>query len=343
MTSCSFQSSEKDSLFREEKFKLTDFPEKKLLVSKTYIFVEILDPHQVMLKRDKLIVSSLTSDIGLFVIDNQDMSLKKSLGKIGFGPDEIADVWQMDRGINPDTFWVYSFSGKEFSQFPLSDNSSKPLDKIRLKEERFQSLTMNWLPQSEIIAYQNVGASRFAVFDTTLTRVQSIGFWLTGEDSALSMEASFVLSRLNQGAVGVSPKGKKIVLAQVKTDSFEIIDLNSNKIIKVIGPLNQEFEYSLEADGSSIFPYIKPDLKNGYNHLEVGEDKIFLLFIGRSDEEIVKTGLFSTDIFVFDFEGKALIHYSLDRSVKSISVDERSNKIYAVTFEKEPGIAVFDY
>jgi len=325
------------------KFQLQDFPISKKLTSKKHTYQEILNPHGILNKSGKLIVSSLSSSNALFVIDEKTMRFEKSTGKSGVGPDEIADAWMMDSGLNDSTFWVYSFSTKEFSEFSLFGDSQAPLNKIRQEGDFFQSLTMNWLKEDQIISYQNVGPSRFSVFNSSGDRLKNYGFWADIGDTTINKKASFILSSIHQGSVSLSPSKKFLVLAQVFTDSFELLDVDLNQVKKIEGPIQQELEYTIEFDGKSEFPYVNPNLKNGYNNVVATNSGVFLVYLGLSDEEIEKGGLMATDIFWFDFDGKPVAHYLLDRSIKSIAVNSIEKKIYAITYDEEPGIAVFEY
>jgi hypothetical protein len=62
-----------------------------------------------------------------------------------------------------------------------------------------------------------------------------------------------------------------------------------------------------------------------------------------SEEEIATTGLMSADIFLFYFDGEPVAHFMLDRSIKSISVNSIDRKIYTITYDEDPGIAVFEF
>lgn len=341
--SCNSKESEIISNFEEFRFNLADFKKTIPLKSKVFRFDSILSPHQLLIKNNKLIVSSLTSNNGLFILDRKLMKLERTFGKIGFGPDEIPDVWQLDPGMDSDSFWVYSFNGKEFVKFSILPENNDYLKKLKLRDESIQSLTMNWVKEDEWIGYQNLGDSRFVIFDSEYKKLKSIGNWSNDKENIVSVEGSFILSQLNQGTVSLSPNKKVLVQAQVMTDSFEIINLETGKITKISGPIKQELDYTIELDGNSPFPLVNPDMKAGYNHLFITENNIYLVFVGRNEKEIMNTGIISKDIFVFDHSGTPLIHYQLDKSIKSISIDERSKKIYAITFEKEPGIAVFEF
>jgi hypothetical protein len=50
----------------------------------------------------------------------------------------------------------------------------------------------------------------------------------------------------------------------------------------------------------------------------------------------------ATEIYVFDLEGNIQCELKLDTSIKTLAVDEGTRKIFGVTTDENPGIAVFD-
>jgi len=256
----------------------------------------------------------------------------------------VSDVWQLDKGFDDQTVWTFSFTNKEFSEFSISSGDQNPLRKIKITEAGYQSLSANWINENAWIGYQNIGASRFAVFDTLMQKKKSVGLWPSSSNGdPLPDNKTFILSRLNQGYTALSPDRKTLIHSNIKTDAFEIIDLNSGKITKVIGPIMQELEYTLSGSGASLGVIVDENMKNGYNHTSITKEKIFLCFLGNSYQERREKGIMSENIFVFDFKGVPLINYKLDRSIKALSVNENERKIYALTYEEEPGLAIFHY
>jgi len=51
----------------------------------------------------------------------------------------------------------------------------------------------------------------------------------------------------------------------------------------------------------------------------------------------------SNEIFELDYEGNPKAYYILDMEIQTIAVDEENRKIYAVTFDEDPDIAIFEY
>ena len=73
-----------------------------------------------------------------------------------------------------------------------------------------------------------------------------------------------------------------------------------------------------------------------------GENSFFALFFGRSYKEMGSAETLNR-IFEFDYLGNILNQYQLDYPVGGIEVDEKNRAIYAVTVDREPNLARFDY
>ncbi|MHA7131126.1 BF3164 family lipoprotein [Algoriphagus namhaensis] len=344
---CTYSCNPADSnnaLYREVGFDWEDFKKQESLRSEVIIFDEILKPHQIMDHGEYLIVSSLISEWGLFVIQKSSMKVVKKMAKIGDGPDEVSDVWQLDKGLDDQTIWTFSFTDRELSEFSISNFDQRPLRKIKITEAGYQSLSANWINENAWIGYQNIGPFRFTVFDTLVQKKNSVGPWPTSSrGDPLPDNKTFIFSRLNQGYTALSQDRKTLIHSNIKTDAFEIIDLNSGKILKVIGPIKQELQYTLTGSGASLGVIVDESMKNGYNHASITDDKIFLCFLGNTYQERRETGTMSKNIFVFDFNGEPLLNYELDRSIKALAVNKNERKIYALTYEEEPGLAIFNY
>jgi len=64
------------------------------------------------------------------------------------------------------------------------------------------------------------------------------------------------------------------------------------------------------------------------------------VYVGKINALISSSGETSRTIFQFSLEGKPLIYVTTNFPIESISVDVGSRKIYAITEDKDLGIAV---
>jgi hypothetical protein len=336
--SCTQKNISEDSV---EYFTLSSFPVSKNIESKKYFYPEILTPHILTIKNGKVVLASIRGENLIHIIDQKTMEYLVGKGNPGEGPDEIMNVWEFDMGFNENTIWAYSNTGKSFYEFDLSDSSKSAVSKIRQSGDWIQGMSMNWVKRNEIISYMNFSDNKFIIFDSLGKEISKAGPWST--TAKISDESKFVLSDLNQGSKSINRDKLKLVLAKVKFDEFEIFDLN-NQTIKVLkGPVNKEFNYTIQTDGNVNVAIADENSVYGYNNSYITENYIFLVFIGKTRQQLGESKETSRDIFQFDLEGNPIAHFETNVSIRSIAVDEKQKKIYAITEDREPGIAVFEY
>jgi hypothetical protein len=121
------------------------------------------------------------------------------------------------------------------------------------------------------------------------------------------------------------------------------MSLNSGKSILLLGPKNYDIEYEVESQGNELVAFVSEETIKGYSDIFVGNKSIFLVYIGKTSMQRKVSGINSDTIFQFDLEGNPIARFSTDFSISAITVVEKDRKIYAVTNDKDPGIAVFEY
>lgn len=155
----------------------------------------------------------------------------------------------------------------------------------------------------------------------------------------------------NHEAIFKHPNKNRAVLLGNNFSTFSIIDFeneNFNIIKKHMWDVSDLIKVN---DGH----YEKYKLKEGvaqkmaFLHSAVSQNKIYALYSGKkmdkkAVEEYSKTlnknalnSMFETDlIYVFDWEGNPIERYKLDKNVRAITLDEKTNTLYT-SFEDEHG------
>lgn len=322
------------------KFTFDDFPEKKQLTGKKYVFPEILVPSRILYKNGKLIVSDRSGLAILHRINAKKMSYEQEKAKIGWGPNELPSVWSIDSGVSNDTFWVYSSSGKLFAEFDLADSTKSFKSSLKQTEKMYLATQLTITENNSFFGFMINGEDQFVLFDSLGNIKSRFGKW-----SEVMPELSYdpyLIADLHYGdLIGNSNQGI-FALPSIRTDRIEIIDLNKQTKKVVEGPVNHFPEYKIINSGGEeviVVDSFKEMLT--YNTGFVGGEMIFLAFIGKNRAKMGNDNV--KDILVLDFDGKPVVHYVLDQSVLNITVDEVNRKIYGTTIDEEPGILVFDY
>ena len=100
--------------------------------------------------------------------------------------------------------------------------------------------------------------------------------------------------------------------------------------------------YEIGGTGINIGAAYGFDVKYGHRDIAFGKKYIYDLYGGYSEIDFRKNAKLAETIFLISRSGEVLARFNLDCSVKSITVDEKLSKIYGITTDEEPGIAVFD-
>lgn len=335
--------SSKERIGNEIRFVYSSFPEHKNLKSEKYVFDSVLNPNKIHAKNGLLILSENGRDKVIHLIDQSKMKYVRSLGKKGDAPGEFrSTVREFDLGFNDSTVWAYDLNAKTFFEYSLSGDGTTAINSIKQKGDFFMGMSMHWIGSNEIISYLTNNPFKLGVFDTIGNNIRNFGPWSV--DKEISTVEGYILSDLHQGQTDVDAENERLVHAALKFDYFEIFDLESGGSFIVRGPVGDVLDYKVESAGGQVAAFVNPETIRGYNDVFLGKESIFLVFNGKTDIQMRQPGAeISRTIFQFDFEGNPLAHFKLDVPIKAITVSEKDRKIYAVTQDREPGIAVFNY
>lgn len=334
---------DKETSNGEIKFSFDSFPLTVELKGGKYTYDSILNARKVLLKGNDLIVSNLGGKGSqLHILDKNTLSYKKGFGKIGEGPGEIrSGIWELDAGLAKDSFWAYDLNGKSFYEFSLLDTSVLAKRTIRQNEEWFMGYSMNWKSGNEIISYISRDAYKFGVFDTLGNRISSIESWKLGE--TVDEQTGYVLMSLYQGPIDYNATNQILGHASIQFENFQLINLKSGESATLVGPQQYELDYEIEDLGNDIKAFVSESTIKGYSDIFIGKNSIFLVYIGKTSTQRKESGVNSDTIFEFDLSGNPKALYRTDLPIRSIAVSEKDHVIYAVTTDKNPGIAVFKY
>lgn len=131
-----------------------------------------------------------------------------------------------------------------------------------------------------------------------------------------------------------------IVLAYPYTSLIQVVDYKSGKnIVNIIGPENNfPPKYKLTGDGYGVLPSKN---KNAYGELHLTNEYIFAIYKGKPNGD-PKAG-YGEQIFQFNWEGKPIRKYTLDRSIASFFIDESNNKMYGLDHFSDTIVVVWDF
>ncbi|MHA7131668.1 BF3164 family lipoprotein [Algoriphagus namhaensis] len=319
---------------------------------------EVLDEYQ--LSSEKIVHPALVNPLKifsnedfLFVFENNRISPDKPLihvftlpdlvyqiskGQMGFGPFEIPSADLLQPISSKNEFLVYSGMDKKMVKYSLADSSLLGIDEFRMPASNTPLGLFYLLSDSTFLGMSTFDENKFVEVDILGTKKKGFGAWdvIEGKEK-MSYFHHFLL---NNGWFKTDQSQEIIVNASIFRDRLEIFNINSKEIITLDGP-------SLELP---LFEYYREDMplnipiSNPYRYRDVyiTVDKIYALYGGLTEAHFKKTGELALDVFVLTKAGVPLYRFKLDRSISSIVVDQKQEKLFGLTTDEDPGIAVFE-
>jgi hypothetical protein len=313
------------------------------LESKKIYFEELKMPMIVRFKNGKLLVSEsprVSPGLPLIhVLDVNNMSYKFSQGKTGFGPGEISDASDFDLGSNDSTFWVYSSMEKRISEFSLFEPSELAKNQIKQPENFFKAYSCLFLTDSTFLG----------LFVDSPYRLVEFGLYDDFEKGYGSLENftdrkdldNFNLSQINSGWFNSNSDKTIFAIASIFYDKIDVFDARTKEFKTIYGPEPEVFDFEVSYKDSGPSLTFSWDAPYQYRDVQITNDMIYALYGGISEPEINKTSEIAKTLRVYDLDGNLLEQYQLDRSIRSIALDIANKKMYGITTDKDPGIAVF--
>ncbi|MFC4873446.1 BF3164 family lipoprotein [Negadavirga shengliensis] len=315
------------------------------LTGRKFYFDKLRMPFTIFTKGSLLIVGESRRTHAEFppvhIIDAQNMKYMTSKGILGFGPGGISDVAGIDLGAKENTFWVYSAMEKRFSEFSLDDTVSLSNNQIKQEGDFFMAMAMTWSSNSTVMCRMVNDPYQFVEFNISGLRQQNYGQW---KDHLVRKDfTDYMMADLHLGWFRGNQNNNIYVSAGAYRDWIEILDRETGKITMVDGPYNFIPKFTVaKTSGQSDKIIVDINEPLAYWGVDVGDKYIYGLYCGRTDKQLREGDQLATEIYVFDLEGNIQCELRLDTSIRALAVDENSKKIFGITTDEDPGIAVFD-
>lgn len=316
-----------------------DLPAPIALKGKKYNFPKIVDPRRILCVGDYLIVSEKTNGDLLHILDIESEKYVRSTGKNGFGPGEATLVSKLEKGSEHGSFWAYDPEQKIFSKYYINDSTSKlAKNQLRLGEVIYFVADLNWASDTTFMAWMVDGNDKYFEVSLQGDTLNTFGTWNSMMDRK---DIPYnVISTIHQGSIMVSPDKSKFILAGIARDYIDVLDKTSGKILSIRGPVDEIPAF--EVDYSQGYPMaaVLSDRVSYFGSF-AGKNLLYALYIGK-DYKYISDSYKPNRIFVFDYQGNIVWHYTLDYSLTSFTLDEEDGIIYGLTIDQEPNVVAFE-
>jgi hypothetical protein len=314
------------------------------LTGQKFYFPEILNPRKIDTKGEFIIIQEsyrVASDKPLIhILRKNPLSIYRSKGVIGDGPGLISDADIFDPGLSDSTFWINAVMSKKIAQFSLYDTSRLSIMEYRQPGNTLLAFTMYLTKSGTFMSMMADSPNKLTEFDFEGNKIADYGTWEQIPEQP-EMD-NFLLMTYNKGKLKSNEGKRYFVKASLYRDRIEIFDHNNKEFTIIDGPKLDLPAANISGSGSNSVLVFSMDQKYSYKDIAVGEKFIYTLYSGYSQQEIDNSGKDSETVFVLTFDGKMVSKFELDISLRGITIDESLGKIYGLTTDEDPGIAVFD-
>lgn len=310
------------------------------ITGKKFIYPNILTPRRIINVDGQLIVSELSSDTLLHVINKNNLEYVYGFGKEGMGPNEYYKIWNLYPSSNDNSLWIYCPEIKKSIHYDLL-NKEQVYSHKQIAED---VLAVQFAPtfKNTFLGIETDGIHKFSEFSSEGIKSKGFGLVKNYLPSRKDIPKN-VITSVHQGQLRANPDLDKFGLACLQRDMIEILDLKDSSILSIRGPINQIPEF--EVDYSAGYPMALVDSKKTnycYMNMYMGDEFIYGLFSGENMAQIIdhskETPFY---LFVFNYKGDFIKSFKLSHSILDLVVDEEKDIAYGISNDENPGIVKF--
>ncbi len=282
-----------------------------------------------------LVLVNKQSDILFQVVDLKNKNLM-DFGNRGQGPDDFLLPTSL-KGYSDNHFSLWDINRKRYSSVVFSlETSSVSFDHHFTSDDSFLHyeilpITGNHFVSSGI--YENY---RLLVLDEMGCIMKGVGN-IPARDVREENISGNIRSEVYQGKMAVSPSGKKVVQALLRSDIISFYNVTSDGELQLASEnIGSYPEYSYETGAMELTAPI--------HHIDVSatEKYVYVLYSGRNYKKYKDKSFLSNRIDVYDWNGRLIKRLNLDVDIKLMCVSEDDKTIYAIAYLPDPVLVLFE-
>ncbi|QTE23538.1 BF3164 family lipoprotein [Polaribacter cellanae] len=280
----------------------------------------------------------------LFVIDGcgekyinlyseKDYKKINSFGFKGNGPNEFYFPEILPENNNSNEFWIHDINHKKFKKFNLKNilnNDFAPLIVERKNPKILGGFELTIIDNEKIILGNDhiSGEGTFFIYNKKENEIKWIDFYPIIDDiprkkRAEAYDAFIKYSKENDLIVGASRYFNRINFYKLNGDLIKSLKIG-------------EFEYpNFNVKTNYVIPQ---NIVNHFIGLVLSKNKIYTLYSGYQQKNMSHKDS-RTKLLVFDFKGKLLNSYQLDKNISKFTINENENKLYGLSQDSD-GLSV---
>jgi hypothetical protein len=280
-------------------------------------------PFRIKKTGSDLIISDLHgSEFYCYRFNYPQLKLKQSFAARGHGPNEFLDVENI-RFNNKGDIVALDANRSMITAFDVSKMENTM--QINLDRKLIRTLDFDLINDSLIIVPDYTGDNRLCLINNQGLIVDRL-FKIPVKAKTKS-SSNTVVSQAWRSFLDYNPENGILAMVTQLGHVVGIYNMNSKSIVKIVYGSYGEPEYIDKG------AYAVPNGIMGYSDVQVGKNKIYALFWGRTFKDIranpnMKEG--GNMLEVYDLQGNPLCRYILDKYITGFCVDEKDNTMLAL-------------
>jgi len=154
-------------------------------------------------------------------------------------------------------------------------------------------------------------------------------------DKEHKKESKIALGLAYQGLITVKPDQTRFAFAASSSGNFEIYKLLLDKDFERVVQKNY-FLPKYANDNNKSVVFLK-NSKEGFMSIASTGEHVYVVYSGRSREEYGTNTYNSDNILVYDWDGRPIVRFKLDRDIKNMALDEDGMKIFGYSINPVSG------
>lgn len=303
------------------------------LVEETFQSDSLLKPHLIKEIEGGIIVYDRLNESPIKIFDRNTLKFKKSLGVKGFGPGEIPDIRNLNPSNEAGAFWVYSAMSKMHSKFNVDQKVKISETYYKQPEPLILAISMVFTSDSTYLA--RIVDDKFRLIHVTKEgkRLNEFGNW--DEIRVRPDMDNFNMHELYSGNLSFNTRSQIAVQYSVFVKHLDVINLKKGKSFSIGGGKDDLPKFDAVGPTNSSRVVVDIDEPYAYRDVYVGEESFFVLYCGRNQAEINQHHFLPSKIFQFDFDGKLISSFDLDRPIRSFVMLKERNELVGISMDEE--------
>ncbi len=266
------------------------------------------------------------------ILSYPSMKLIESYALKGNGPDDFLSVENIRLNKNGDLFLLDA--NKETINI-YDSNNDHTFKQIRLSDKLVRSLDFTLIDDSLFAMTDYTGKCRINIVDSNGSIIKQLFEIPTkkGKDPNISGVA---LAQAWRSFIDYNPNNGILCTVTQLGQVIEIYNIKTNKIVNILYGKHGEPEF-INQGANAI-----PNGIMGYSDVQVGKDKIYTVFWGRSFKNIRRNPTTKIEggniLQVFNLEGEPICQYTLDRHITGFTINEENNRLFGLDVNNEEQI-----